>query len=78
MNDPNGCFYDKTDKIWHLYFQYNPRSNVWDQPLYWGHAISKDLNTWKEQPIAIGPPNDRDGVFSGSIYIDSDNLSGFF
>ena len=78
MNDPNGCFYDKTDKIWHLYFQYNPRSNVWDQPLYWGHAISKDLNTWKEQPIAIGPPNDRDGVFSGSIYIDSQNKSGFF
>ena len=43
MNDPNGCFYDKTDNVWHLYFQYNPRSNVWDQPLYWGHAISKDL-----------------------------------
>ena len=78
MNDPNGCFYDKEAKIWHLYFQYNPQGTTWGTPLYWGHAISKDLNTWKQQNIAIGPPNDRDGVFSGSIYIDSDNLSGFF
>ena len=78
MNDPNGCFYDKSTKTWHLYFQYNPQASVWGQPLYWGHAISKDLNTWKEQPIAIGPPNDRDGVFSGSIFIDSQNLSGLF
>ena len=78
MNDPNGCFYDKTDNVWHLYFQYNPKANVWGQPLYWGHAISKDLNTWKEQPLAIGPPNGQHGVFSGSIFIDSENLSGLF
>ena len=78
MNDPNGCFYDNVTQTWHLYFQYNPQNSVWDQPLYWGHAISKDFNTWKEQPLAIGPPNDKDGVFSGSIFIDSQKKNTLF
>ena len=44
MNDPNGCFYDKTAKVYHLYFQHNPQTTKWGLPLYWGHAISYDLN----------------------------------
>jgi len=78
MNDPNGCWYDKSTNVWHLYYQYNPQGTKWGTPLYWGHAISYDLNSWQEKGLAIGPPNGRDGVFSGSIYIDSSNLSGFF
>ena len=61
MNDPNGPFYDaKTDK-YHLMFQYYT-------PRQWGHAISDDLLTWINLPIAI--PNNttynKGGVFTGS------------
>ena len=27
MNDPNGLVYQ--DGVWHLFFQYNPESNIW-------------------------------------------------
>lgn len=78
MNDPNGCFYDKTAKVYHLYFQHNPQTTKWGLPLYWGHAISYDLNTWKQQSNAIGPPDGKSGAYSGSIFIDSSNLTGLF
>jgi levanase/fructan beta-fructosidase len=39
---------------YHLYFQYYPDGNVWG-PMHWGHAKSKDLIIWEEQPIAIYP-----------------------
>lgn len=77
MNDPNGLWYDKTDKVWHMYFQYNPNATVWGPP-YWGHATSKDLVTWDEKNIALAPEGNGDGIFSGSAVIDSDNTSGFF
>nr|3U75_A Chain A, Fructofuranosidase [Schwanniomyces occidentalis]3U75_B Chain B, Fructofuranosidase [Schwanniomyces occidentalis]3U75_C Chain C, Fructofuranosidase [Schwanniomyces occidentalis]3U75_D Chain D, Fructofuranosidase [Schwanniomyces occidentalis] len=78
MNDPNGLFYDKTAKLWHLYFQYNPNATAWGQPLYWGHATSNDLVHWDEHEIAIGPEHDNEGIFSGSIVVDHNNTSGFF
>lgn len=78
MNDPNGLFYDRKDAIWHIYYQYNPNDTVWGLPLYWGHATSKDLSIWEDHAPAIGPDNDRDGIFSGSIVIDHNNTSGFF
>jgi fructan beta-fructosidase len=44
--------------------------------MHWGHATSKDLVTWDEQPIALYP--DRFGyIFSGSATVDSKNSSGF-
>jgi fructan beta-fructosidase len=36
------------------FFQYYPDGTVWG-PMHWGHAISKDLITWQEQPIALYP-----------------------
>lgn len=73
MNDPNGMFY--LDGYYHLYFQHYPGSNVWG-PMHWGHAISKDLMKWEEQPIAIYPDNEK-YVFSGSAVVDTHNTSGF-
>ena len=35
MNDPNGCWFDSTTNIYHIYFQYNPHDIVWGMPLYW-------------------------------------------
>ena len=73
MNDPNGMFY--LNGKYHLYFQYYPDGNVWG-PMHWGHAISKDMITWEEQPIAIYP-DDLGLIFSGSAVVDKDNTSGF-
>lgn len=73
INDPNGMVYYKG--IYHLFFQYHPYSSVWG-PMHWGHATSKDLIHWKEEPIAIYP--DSIGtIFSGSAVVDKNNTSGF-
>ncbi|KAL1670828.1 glycoside hydrolase family 32 protein [Schizophyllum commune] len=76
MNDPNGCFVD-ANGTWHLYYQYNPTDLVAGNQ-HWGHATSKDLYHWENQPIAIYPPDNTSQVFSGSAVIDVNNTSGFF
>lgn len=73
MNDPNGMFYLKG--VYHLFFQYYPDGNTWG-PMHWGHATSKDLVTWEEQPIALAP-DDKGYIFSGSAVVDTENTSGF-
>jgi beta-fructofuranosidase len=57
--------------------QDNPTANVAGNQ-HWGHATSKDLYTWTNQPIAIFPGGPTEGVFSGSAVIDVNNTSGFF
>ncbi|KAG8676458.1 Invertase [Fusarium poae] len=76
MNDPNGMFRD-ADGLWHLYYQYNPTAVVAGNQ-HWGHATSKDLYHWVNQPIALFPLKDDTFVFSGSVVIDENNTSGFF
>ncbi|MEZ2414643.1 glycoside hydrolase family 32 protein [Muriicola sp. E247] len=72
MNDPNGMFY--YNGYYHLYFQHYPDGTTWG-PMHWGHAISTDMISWKEQPIALYP--DKLGyIFSGSAVVDVDNTSG--
>ena len=45
---------------------------------HWGHATSKDLYHWENQPIAIFPDAKDQAIFSGSAVIDVNNTSGFF
>ena len=78
MNDPNGCWYDEKKEEYHLYFQYNPANSIWEMPLYWGHAISKNLVTWEEKGIAIQPINKVSGAYSGSVFLDTENIFGVF
>lgn len=73
MNDPNGMFY--LDGVYHLYYQANPYGSTWGN-LSWGHATSRDLVRWDQQPTALFP--DVHGmIFSGSAVVDKDNTSGF-
>ncbi len=73
MNDPNGMFF--YNGYFHLYFQHYPDDNIWG-PMHWGHAISTDMITWKEQPIAL-EPDEKGYIFSGSAVVDNNNTSGF-
>ncbi|MEO6130539.1 MAG: glycoside hydrolase family 32 protein [Saprospiraceae bacterium] len=72
MNDPNGMVFH--NGIYHLFFQYYPDGLVWG-PMHWGHATSKDLIHWEEQPIALYPDS-LGYIFSGSTVFDEFNLSG--
>lgn len=79
VNDPNGMVY--LDGEYHLFYQYNPFGEKWGH-MSWGHAVSKDLKTWEELPVAIPEVINADSsatmVFSGSAVVDSMNTSGFF
>lgn len=78
MNDPNGLLYD--DGVYHLYFQYNPGGDTWGA-MSWGHATSRDLLHWTEQPVALEakgfPDNITEMFFSGTAIVDEYNTSGF-
>src|SRR5687768_14488439 len=52
MNDPNGMVY--YNGTYHLFYQYYPDAKIWG-PMHWGHATSKDMVHWNEQPIALYP-----------------------
>jgi fructan beta-fructosidase len=72
MNDPNGLVW--YDGEYHLFFQYNPLGSGWGN-MSWGHAVSRDLVDWDELPVAL-EHTPAEGVFSGSVVIDSADTSG--
>lgn len=44
---------------------------------WWGHAISKDLVYWKEQPYPMTGDNNSFTYYSGSVVVDKANTGGF-
>ena len=73
MNDPNGLVY--YNGKYHLFFQHNP-FGMQAGNNSWGHAVSTNLVTWEEKPIAI-PMKNGVKIFSGSVVVDWKNTSGF-
>lgn len=73
INDPNGLVF--LEGKWHMFFQYNPKGDQWGH-MSWGHAVSEDLMTWKELPLAI--PEGEEYIFSGCVVVDKTNASGLF
>ena len=45
--------------------------------MYWGHAVSEDLLSWKHMPVALAP-DELGNIFSGSCVVDAQNSSGLF
>ncbi|GBF95699.1 arabinanase levansucrase invertase [Raphidocelis subcapitata] len=71
INDPNGPLLYKG--AYHLFYQHVPGSATWNWGLCWGHAVSRDLVTWRHLPVALAPTAgslDQDGCFSGCAVID--------
>lgn len=74
INDPNGLCQFKS--VYHAFYQYTPEWPA-NELRFWGHAVSKDLLSWETLPIAISPDAacDKDGVFSGSAWIETRNVA---
>ena len=72
-NDPNGMVY--VNGIYHLFYQHYPKAPNWG-PMYWGHAVSRDLIHWEHKPIALYP-DELGVIFSGSCVYDRENTSGY-
>jgi beta-fructofuranosidase len=79
INDPNGlvCF----GGYYHMFYQHFPDAErpSW-QATHWGHARSKDLQSWEELPVALYPdkPYDINGCWSGTATVKDDTLYLFY
>jgi len=76
MNDPNGLVH--WNGSYHLFYQYNP-AGPYHGSIHWGHAVSDDLFSWEDRPVALEPHvdgPDEDGCWSGCT-VDDDGTPTF-
>ncbi|WP_124067717.1 sucrose-6-phosphate hydrolase [Clostridium sp. E02] len=77
LNDPNGLAY--YEGWYHLFYQWFPLGPVHGIK-YWYHLRSKDLVNWEDLGIGLAPDHiyDSHGVYSGSSFINGEELYLFF
>lgn len=77
LNDPNGlCYFNG---MYHIYFQYTPFDTGWGTKL-WGHYTTKDFITYQEEEPFLYPDHiaDRDGAYSGSAFVENNQIHYFY
>jgi len=55
MNDPCAPGYDASTGLFHLMYQWNPYSHLWDN-ISWGAATSSDLVSWTYNSSEVSVP----------------------
>lgn len=77
LNDPNGLC--QNHGTYHIYFQYTPFDCGWGTKL-WGHYTTQDMITFKQEEPFLFPDQqaDRDGVYSGSAFIENNTIHYFY
>lgn len=79
LNDPNGLVYFKG--YYHLFYQHAPHyEDPFIEPMYWGHAITKDFQSFEELKVALAPelPYEKEGCWSGTALVKDDTLYLFY
>lgn len=73
INDPNGLC--ELGDINHIFFQYSPYDAKGGDK-YWGHYQTKDFINYEYTGVFLSPDNidDKDGVYSGSAYVEEDEI----
>lgn len=75
LNDPSGMIY--LDGTWNLYYANTRLNNCMAGPNNaWGHAISKDLLHWEEQPTFLTPIRGECSFWTGGAAVDVANTTG--
>ncbi len=77
LNDPNGlCNLNDTN---HIYYQFSPFTTKWGMKC-WGHYTTADWINYKEEEPFLFPdhPDDKDGVYSGSAFIENKTVHYFY
>ncbi|MER6614120.1 GH32 C-terminal domain-containing protein [Streptomyces xantholiticus] len=78
MNEPHAPLHHQG--LHHIFYQHNPRGPYWSR-ITWGHAVSKDLVTWRHLPTALTPatvPVAPQGIWSGSATTGPDGTPALF
>jgi len=74
LGNPCGLVYFKGK--YHLFFQLNPYLPRYGL-MHWGHAVSDDLITWEERPVALSP-EDEMSINSGCAAVHAGKLWLFY
>ena len=78
MNDPNGLC--QLDEQYHVFFQYAPYDAKGNGTKGWGHYRTKNWCEFEYMSVPLLPDEefDRDGVYSGSSFIDDKGMHLFY
>lgn len=71
-NETHGLFYNADgDRKWHAFFQRTGSTPMMSHQ-HWGHIVSDDLITWRDDTPVLAPsePYDIKGCWSGCVFAD--------